>query len=95
MLNAQWKELCLKNIEIQSACSDLQNAIDQIKEEAKQLYDSPFSYLILVHACNYRLINLLSQWVRFGCKNGKLDCNDDRLRYVTKFPKFLFNMSDQ
>lgn len=37
MLNAQWKELCLKNIEIQSACSDLQNAIDQIKEEAKQL----------------------------------------------------------
>ncbi|KAG6522321.1 hypothetical protein ZIOFF_019460 [Zingiber officinale] len=37
MLNAQWKELCLKNIEIQSACSDLQNAIDQMKEEAKQL----------------------------------------------------------
>ncbi|KAG6519385.1 hypothetical protein ZIOFF_022878 [Zingiber officinale] len=33
----QWKELCLKNIEIQSACSDLQNAIDQMKEEAKQL----------------------------------------------------------
>ncbi|CAL9048297.1 unnamed protein product, partial [Musa banksii] len=36
MLNAQWRELCQKNIEIQAACADLQNHIDQIKLEAKE-----------------------------------------------------------
>lgn len=42
MLNAQWRELCQKNIEIQAACADLQNHIDQIKLEAKERYDEPF-----------------------------------------------------
>ncbi|XP_008775382.1 pre-mRNA-splicing factor SPF27 homolog [Phoenix dactylifera] len=35
-LMAQWRELCEKNIEIQAACADLQNRIDQLKMEAKE-----------------------------------------------------------
>lgn len=36
-LMAQWKELCEKNIEIQSACADLQNRVDQLKMEGKEI----------------------------------------------------------
>jgi len=34
----EWQELCQKNIAIQAACVDLQNQIDQLKLEAKELY---------------------------------------------------------
>jgi pre-mRNA-splicing factor SPF27 len=34
----EWQELCQKNIAIQAACVDLQNQIDQVKLEAKELY---------------------------------------------------------
>ncbi|KAK8965715.1 hypothetical protein KSP40_PGU022445 [Platanthera guangdongensis] len=36
-LNTQWRELCHKNIDIQAACANIQNHIDQLKEEALQL----------------------------------------------------------
>jgi hypothetical protein len=34
----EWQELCQKNIAIEAACVDLQNHIDQLKLEAKELY---------------------------------------------------------
>ena len=37
-LTIEWQELCQKNIAIQAACVDLQNQIDQLKLEAKELY---------------------------------------------------------
>jgi hypothetical protein len=37
-LKMEWQELCQKNIAIQAACVDLQNHIDQLKLEAKELY---------------------------------------------------------
>ena len=37
-LTMEWQELCQKNIAIQAACVDLQNQIDQLKLEAKELY---------------------------------------------------------
>jgi len=36
-LTMEWQELCQKNIAIQAACVDLQNQIDQLKLEAKEL----------------------------------------------------------
>lgn len=36
-LKMEWQELCQKNIAIQAACVDLQNHIDQLKLEAKEL----------------------------------------------------------
>ncbi|KAK3159940.1 hypothetical protein QOZ80_1BG0053010 [Eleusine coracana subsp. coracana] len=36
-LTIEWQELCQKNIAIEAACSDLQNQIDQLKLEAKEL----------------------------------------------------------
>lgn len=35
-LSTQWRELCLKNIEIQSACAEVQNQIDEMKREATE-----------------------------------------------------------
>ncbi|OIT05357.1 PREDICTED: pre-mRNA-splicing factor SPF27 homolog [Nicotiana attenuata] len=35
-LSMQWKELCLKNMEIQSACGDLEDHIGQLKKEAQE-----------------------------------------------------------
>jgi hypothetical protein len=35
----EWQELCLKNIAIEAASADLQNQIDQLKHEAKGLYE--------------------------------------------------------
>jgi pre-mRNA-splicing factor SPF27 len=35
----EWQELCLKNIAIEAASADLQNQIDQLKHEAKELYE--------------------------------------------------------
>ncbi|OEL34916.1 Pre-mRNA-splicing factor SPF27-like protein [Dichanthelium oligosanthes] len=37
-LTMEWQELCQKNIAIQAACVDLQNQVDQLKLEAKELY---------------------------------------------------------
>lgn len=37
-LKMEWQELCQKNIAIEAACVDLQNHIDQLKLEAKELY---------------------------------------------------------
>ncbi|XP_020596259.1 pre-mRNA-splicing factor SPF27 homolog [Phalaenopsis equestris] len=36
-LNAQWRELCHKNIDIQAACANFQNHIDELKREAFDL----------------------------------------------------------
>lgn len=47
-LMAQWRELCEKNIEIQIACADLQNRIDQLKMEAKEKYVWFFSLISLM-----------------------------------------------
>ncbi|PSR96534.1 Pre-mRNA-splicing factor like [Actinidia chinensis var. chinensis] len=33
-LSAQWKELCEKNIEIQAACAQIENQIEEMKKEA-------------------------------------------------------------
>ncbi|PKI60009.1 pre-mRNA-splicing factor SPF27 homolog [Punica granatum] len=33
-LSAQWRELCLKNMEIQASCVNLENQIEEIKREA-------------------------------------------------------------
>lgn len=33
-LSAQWKELSLKNIEIQAACAKIENYIDEFRKEA-------------------------------------------------------------
>ncbi|KAK6285073.1 hypothetical protein POUND7_004025 [Theobroma cacao] len=33
-LSAQWKELCLKNIEIHSACAHIENHIEELRREA-------------------------------------------------------------
>lgn len=35
-LSAQWKELCLKNIEIQDACAKLEGDISELKREAAE-----------------------------------------------------------
>lgn len=35
-LSMQWRELCLKNIEIQSACGELQDHREQLKKEAEE-----------------------------------------------------------
>jgi hypothetical protein len=47
----EWQELCQKNIAIQAACVDLQNQIDQLKLEAKELYvhSLPPSPLLPLH----------------------------------------------
>ncbi|TVU22568.1 hypothetical protein EJB05_32278, partial [Eragrostis curvula] len=36
-LTTEWQELCQKNIAIEAACAELQNQIDQLKLEAKEL----------------------------------------------------------
>lgn len=36
-LNAQWRELCQKNIDIQAACANIQNHIDELKREVADL----------------------------------------------------------
>lgn len=33
-LSAQWRELCLKNIEIETACAEIENRIQELKSEA-------------------------------------------------------------
>ncbi|KAK4436903.1 Pre-splicing factor SPF27 [Sesamum alatum] len=33
-LSTQWRELCLKNIEIQTACAEIESRIDELKSEA-------------------------------------------------------------
>lgn len=35
-LSTQWRELCLKNIEIQSACAEIENQIEEMKREATE-----------------------------------------------------------
>ncbi|XAR63941.1 hypothetical protein NMG60_11024107 [Bertholletia excelsa] len=35
-LSAQWKELCMKNIEIQDACAKIENHIEEMKREAAE-----------------------------------------------------------
>ncbi|KAL6009700.1 hypothetical protein ACLOJK_000129 [Asimina triloba] len=35
-LEAQWKELCAKNIEIQGACAKIENHIEELKSEATE-----------------------------------------------------------
>ncbi|PHT47419.1 Pre-mRNA-splicing factor SPF27 -like protein [Capsicum baccatum] len=35
-LSMQWRELCLKNIEIQSACGELEDQIEHLKKEAQE-----------------------------------------------------------
>ncbi|XP_073039961.1 pre-mRNA-splicing factor SPF27 homolog [Primulina eburnea] len=35
-LSTQWRELCLKNIEIQSACAEIESHIQELKNEAAQ-----------------------------------------------------------
>ncbi|GAV71442.1 BCAS2 domain-containing protein [Cephalotus follicularis] len=35
-LSAQWKELCLKNIEIQTACANLESYIEEMRREAAE-----------------------------------------------------------
>ncbi|KAI4326259.1 hypothetical protein MLD38_031590 [Melastoma candidum] len=35
-LSTQWRELCLKNIEIQAACADIENQLTQLKQEAAE-----------------------------------------------------------
>lgn len=37
-LSAQWKELCLKNIEIHAACSHIENHIEELRREAAERY---------------------------------------------------------
>ncbi|KAI0519427.1 hypothetical protein KFK09_006874 [Dendrobium nobile] len=36
-LNTQWRELCQKNIDIQAACANIQNHIDELKRESVDL----------------------------------------------------------
>ncbi|KAK1319477.1 hypothetical protein QJS10_CPB04g00596 [Acorus calamus] len=35
-LTTQWKELCVKNIEIEAACANIQNHIEQLQREAME-----------------------------------------------------------
>lgn len=35
-LSTQWRELCLKNIEIQTACAEIESRIQELKNEASQ-----------------------------------------------------------
>lgn len=35
-LSIQWKELCEKNMEIQAACSKIENQIEGLKKEASE-----------------------------------------------------------
>ncbi|KAF5734548.1 hypothetical protein HS088_TW15G00040 [Tripterygium wilfordii] len=35
-LSAQWKELCLKNIDIQAGCTELENRVEKLKTEAAE-----------------------------------------------------------
>jgi pre-mRNA-splicing factor SPF27 len=35
-LSIQWKELCEKNMEIQAACSKIENQIEELKKEASE-----------------------------------------------------------
>lgn len=35
-LSAQWRELCQKNIEIETACAKLESYIEELKAEAKE-----------------------------------------------------------
>lgn len=39
-LSAQWKELCEKNIEIQAACAQIENHIEEMRKEAAERYSS-------------------------------------------------------
>lgn len=48
-LSAQWKELCEKNIEIQAACAQIENHIEEMRREAAERYSS-FPYL-MVQSC--------------------------------------------
>lgn len=33
-LSAQWRDLCMKNIEIETACADIESRIEGLKSEA-------------------------------------------------------------
>lgn len=35
-LSIQWRELCVKNIEIQAACAEVQTHIEELKREATE-----------------------------------------------------------
>lgn len=57
-LTMEWQELCQKNIAIQAACVDLQNQIDQLKLEAKELYVLTLTLTLTLHmSCDKILVN--------------------------------------
>lgn len=35
-LSTQWKELCHKNIEIQAACTEIENHLEELRKEASE-----------------------------------------------------------
>lgn len=55
-LSAQWRELCLKNMEIQAACLNLENQIEELKKEAEERYQ-PLPLCVCV--CEYIIFSCL------------------------------------
>lgn len=35
-LSTQWKELCQKNIEIQAACTEIENQLEELRKEGSE-----------------------------------------------------------